>query len=208
MDSALSNGLIAVGVVVVLAWWARRSAAARAASAPPRPVPAAPAPVAEESPEAAEDAADDDGHVIAVTTEGEAFLVYARAVRLLPPEDEGEGWKVGAGIASANLRGALGLSTSWHAGELTGARVVQGGADEGAWRLETLGREGEYGWFPFETREGAEAARASFERVGVVRLGTDESGRPMPPSGEQYAEARRLYLETMAELDADDEGTR
>lgn len=152
---------------------------------------------------------DDDGHVIAVTTEGEAFLVYDRAVRLLPPEDDGEAWKVGAGIASANLRGALGMATSWHAGEFTGARVVRGGADEGAWRLETLGRDGEYVWFPFETREGAEAARQSFERVGVVRLGTDESGRSMPPSAEQWEAARASYLDTMAALDADaDEDAR
>jgi hypothetical protein len=146
---------------------------------------------------------DDDGHVIAVTTEGEAFLIYDRAVRLLPPEDDGEAWKVGAGIASANKRGTLGLATSWHAGEFTGARVVRGGADEGAWRLETLGRDGEYVWFPFETREGAEAARQSFERVGVVRLGTDETGRPMPPSAEQWEAARASYLDTMAALDAD-----
>ena len=31
-----------------------------------------------------------------------------------------------------------------------------------------------------------------------------EDGRPVPPSAEQFAEARRVFLATMAELDADD----
>ena len=199
MDAGLQNGLIAVGAVVVLAVLLRRGSAGRDAAVPPRPEPV----VTEPEVEATAGDEDDDGHVIAVTTEGEAFLIYDRAVRLLPPEDDGEAWKVGAGIASANKRGTLGLATSWHAGEFTGARVVRGGADEGAWRLETLGRDGEYVWFPFETREGAEAARQSFERVGVVKLGTDETGRPMPPSAEQWEAARASYLDTMAALDAD-----
>ena len=61
----------------------------------------------------------------------------------------------------------------------------------------------------FETREGADAARELFERIRVVRLGEDEDGRPMPPSPEQFAEARRVYQETEAALDLpDDEDPR
>ena len=157
--------------------------------------------VAEEGDAADED---DEPHVVAVTSDGEAFVGYQHMVLLVPPEDEGEAWKVGAGLRATNLRGASALSASWQAGELTGVRVVQGGADEGPWRFEALGRDGEYLPYPFETREGAEAAKQLFERMRIVRLGEDEDGRPMPPSAEQFAEARRVFLETMAELDAED----
>ena len=64
-------------------------------------------------------------------------------------------------------------------------RVTRGGAEEGAWRLEALGRDGEYTTFDFETREGADAAQELFERHGIVQLGEDEDGRPMRPSPEQ-----------------------
>ena len=71
------------------------------------------------------------------------------------------------------------------------------------------GRDGEYATFEFETREGADAAQKLFERLRVVRLGRDEDGRPMPPSPEQFAEARRVYQETEAALDLpDDEAPR
>lgn len=150
------------------------------------------------------DEPDDEPHVVAVTSEGEAFVGYRHAVLLVPPEDEGEAWKVGAGLRASNLRGERALGMSWQAGELTGVRVVQGGADEGPWRFEALGRDGEYLPYPFETREGAEAARQLFERMGIVRLGEDEDGRAMPPSAEQFVEARRVFLATMAELEAED----
>jgi len=42
-----------------------------------------------------------------------------------------------------------------------------------------------------------------------VQLGEDEDGRRMPPSAEQFAEARRIYLETAAQLELpDEEGER
>lgn len=149
--------------------------------------------------------AGDDPHVVAVTSEGEAFVGYQHAVLLVPAEEQGEGWKVGAGLNASNLRGALALSMRWQAGDLTGARVVPGGVDEGPWRFEALGRDGEYMPYPFETRHGADAACRLFEHMGIVRLGEDEYGRPLPPpSAEQFAEARRVFLATMAELDTDD----
>lgn len=146
----------------------------------------------------------DEPHVVAVTSEGEAFVGYQHAVLLMPAEDQGEGWKVGAGLRASNLRGERALGMSWQAGELTGARVVPGGADESPWRFEALGRDGEYLPYPFETREGADAACRLFERMGIVRLGEDEDGHRVPPSAEQFAEARRVFLATMAELDTDD----
>ena len=94
---------------------------------------------------------------------------------------------------------------SWHDGDFTGARVVHGAADEGPWRFEALGRDGEYTAFVFETREGADAALGVFESRGVIRLGRDEDGNPVPPSAEQFEEARRIFLETEAALELDDD---
>src|SRR5689334_9340438 len=68
----------------------------------------------------------DPGHVIAVTSDGAAFVPDRHAVRLVPPEEHGEAWKVGAGIKASNLRGEQALAMSWHSGDFTGARVVRG----------------------------------------------------------------------------------
>lgn len=183
----------AIAVALMLGAGSRKGGASDA-----EPSPAADADDADAAPD------EDEPHVVAVTSEGEAFVGYQHAVLLMPAEEQGEGWKVGAGLRASNLRGERALGMSWQAGEMTGARVVPGGADEGPWRFEALGRDGEYLPYPFETREGAEAACHLFERMGIVRLGEDEDGRPVPPSAEQFAEARRVFLATMAELDADD----
>ena len=191
--------VVAIAVVLMVGVGSTRSESS--ASDASDGTPSSDASVAEEGDAADED---DEPHVVAVTSDGEAFVGYQHMILLVPPEDEGEAWKVGAGLRATNLRGASALSASWQAGELTGVRVVQGGADEGPWRFEALGRDGEYLPYPFETREGAEAAKQLFERMRIVRLGEDEDGRAMPPSAEQFAEARRVFLETMAELDAED----
>lgn len=149
-----------------------------------------------------EDDGDDDGptEVVAVTIDGCALLPDRHAVRLLPPEEEGEAWKAGQRTSASHARGQAALDRSWHAGDFTGARVVRGGGDE-PWRLEALGRDGEYADFGFETEDAARAALQLFESRGVIRLGEDEDGNPMPPSAEQFAEARRLYEETIRALD-------
>src|SRR5882672_4740990 len=177
MDHGLVGGLVAVGVVVVLALILRasRTPDTSSASRPPEPPPP-PEParnrwrkfddnvaVAEHDPRDASDDDDDDddagdeAQVIAVTSDGGAFVPDRHAVRLVPPEEQGEEWKVGAGMRPTSLRGQAALAMSWHAGDFTGARVVRGGADEGPYRLEALGRDGEYTSFVFETREGADA---------------------------------------------------
>jgi len=144
--------------------------------------------------------------VVAVTSDGYALLPDTHAVRLVPPDDDGEAWK--AGEKGRNRRGELALAMSWHSGDFTGARVVRGAADEGPWRMEAMGREGEYTAFVFETREGADAALALFQSRGVVRLRGDEDGNEAPPSAEQFEEARRVFMETEAGLDAPDEEER
>lgn len=215
MDSAMVGGLVAVGAVILVALLARGMA--KKPSAGEAPTPATPSPgtgwsdsgnVATATLEADEDDDEEEegeGHVIAVTSLGEALIPHHHAVRLVPPEEQGEAWKVGAGIKSSNLRGEQALAMSWHAGDFTGVRVVRGEMEEGAWRLEALGREGEYTTFGFETRDGADAAKQLFERQRIVQLGHDEDGNPMPPSAEQFAEARRIYLETEAALELPDD---
>lgn len=223
MDNGLVGGLGAVAAVVVLALLMRRGKSDDTVGS----YPLNPEQPRDGKTRDADDAADeerdgdandderdgDDGEVdqiVAVTSDGEALVPHLRAVRLMPAEDEGEEWKVGAGIRSASRRGELALGRSLHVADFTGARVTQGGDEgEGPWRLEALGRDGEYITFSFETRDGAEAAKQLFERMDIVQLGEDEDGRPMPPSAEQFAEARRINLQTAAELGLpDDEDPR
>lgn len=146
---------------------------------------------------------DDDefeaAEVVAVTSDGFALVPDAFAVRLVPPHDEGEAWKSGSTVR--NRRGERALEMSWHAGDFTGARVVRGAADEGPWRFEAMGRDGEYTAFVFETKEGADAALELFRSRKVVSHFRDEDGREIPPSAEQFGEARRVYLETEAALE-------
>jgi hypothetical protein len=205
MDSSLLGGLVAVGVVIVIAlvFRAMGGSTTTVTMPPPRDFGAEPGNVARK-PEAFEGEDDDEGEhdplVVAVTSDGHALVPDRHQVLLYPPEDEGEAWKVGAGIKSATHRAEKAQAMYWRAGDLRGARVVHGAAEEPPWRLETLGRDGEYIPFGFETREAAEAARVLFEQKGIVRLGEDEDGRLAPPSTEQFEEARRIYVETEAEL--------
>ena len=221
MDNSLVGGLGAVAVVVVLALLMRRGKSDdTVGSYPLNPEQSRDGRARDEDDDEERDgdANDDDadgedaeeGHVIAVTSDGEALIPHLHAVRLLPPEDEGEEWKVGAGIRSVSRRGELALARSLQVGDFTGVRVTPGGDEgEGPWRLEAMGRDGEYITFSFETRDGAEAAKQLFERMNIVHLGEDEDGRPIPPSAEQFAEARRINLETAAELGLpDEEGPR
>jgi hypothetical protein len=213
MSPSVTSGLIAIAVVLIVGAIMRRGGTAP--SAGPRPQrdegDGGTATLEPSSAEVVEDV-DEDGepHVAAVTSDGEALLQYRHAVVMIPPPDTGEEWKIGAGLKSVNARGALAFDMTWQAGEMTGMRVVRGGADEAPWRLEGLGREGEYTPFGFETAETAEAAKKLFERVGVVKLGEDEDGRAMPPSAEQFNEARRQYIETSEALamDSDEQDPR
>ncbi|MCE9628356.1 MAG: hypothetical protein K8R56_10625 [Candidatus Eisenbacteria bacterium] len=219
MSPSLTSGLIAIAVVLIVGAIMRRGGSAPSASPGPRPGhDEGDGGTATREPSHAQVIAghdededdDDEPHVAAVTSDGEALLTYRHQVLMIPPPDTGEEWKIGAGMKAVNARGALAFDMTWQAGEMTGMRVVRGGADEAPWRLEGLGREGEYTPFGFETQDSAEAAKKLFERVGVVKLGEDEDGRLMPPSAEQFAEARRAYIETAESLamDNDTEGPR
>ena len=198
--------MAAIGAVVVVALLARGQGAKReGAPATEDAVSEGAMPADDDLPGDAGEGDDEDfdeahAEVVAVTSDNYAIVPDLHAVRLLPPDEDGEAWKPGA----ANRRGQRGLDMSWHAGDFTGGRVVRGEADEGPWRFEAMGREGEYTAFVFETREGADAALAAFTSRGVIRIGTDEDGNPMPPSAEQFAEARRVFLETEQALFEED----
>lgn len=204
MDATLVGGLGAVAVVVVVAMLARLANTPQetGSTAVDDLLSEGAVPAPDESDESGfeddDDGADAEGgdSVIAITSDNYAVVPTRHAVYLMPPDESGEAWKPGA----AHRRGERALAMRWHAGDLTGARVVHGAADEGPWRFEGLGRDGEYMAFVFETREGADAALEVFRSVGVVRLGRDEDDVEMPPSGEQFEEARRVFLETEAEL--------
>lgn len=204
MDNSMVTALAAIGAVVVVALLARGQGAKRMDGGSPATEDA----VSEGAMPAPEEPYDGDGdefdeahaEVVAVTSDNYAIVPDTHAVRLVPPDESGEAWKPGAG----NRRGQRALDMSWHAGDLTGGRVVRGDADEGPWRFEAMGRDGEYVAFVFETREGADAALGVFESRGVIRLGRDDEGNPMPPSPEQFEEARRVFLETEAALDDED----
>ncbi len=202
MDRTLIGAALAVVAVVAVALLARRAGRDETAGAAPVPSPG-PEPAEDEAPEADEADEDESFEVVAVTSEGDALVPDAHAVRLVPPHEDGEAWKAGA-MAQAR-RGQRALEMSWHAGDFTGGRVVRGAADEGPWRFEALGRDGEYVAMVFETREGADAALGLFRSRDVIRHGHDDEGREVPPSPEQFEEARRVYLETEAALDQDDD---
>ncbi|MBI5170667.1 MAG: hypothetical protein HZA61_14355 [Candidatus Eisenbacteria bacterium] len=214
MDSQMLTGLAAVAAVVVVALLARGSGKSqdgpgeKGVLTPEDAVSEGAMPAADELPEGDEyeDEEDDEdfdeehAEVIAITSDNFAIVPDKHAVRIVPPDESGEAWKPGAG----HRRGQRALDNSLHAGEYTGARIVRGDADEAPWRLEALGRDGEYAAYLFETREAADAALALFVSRRVVTVGEDEDGVPIPASSEQFEEARRVFLETEAALTEED----
>lgn len=209
MAPSMVGGLVAVAAVIVVALAMRAMGGGEKSEGIPPAMPPAP-PVPEPGREGDEpygdggDGEDDDQRlVVAVTSDGRAIVPDHHVVRVLPPPEEGEEWKVGARLKAALETVAIGAG--WSPGDFRGVRVVRGEYEEGPWLLEALGRDGEYITFPFESSDAANAAKDLFERLDIVELGEDEDGRPMPPSAEHFAEARRIYLETAAQLELPDE---
>ncbi|MEO5988339.1 MAG: hypothetical protein ABIU54_03000 [Candidatus Eisenbacteria bacterium] len=218
MTSQLTGGLIAVGVVVLIGLLMRMANKPddfHKAPAPQDPRPGETAARDERSGDDSELSPDDeamldelsepfaDDEVAAVTSDNDALVPDHHAVRLIPPDESGESWKPGR--AASDSRGELGLARSWHAGDLTGGRVVRGAADEGPWRFEALGRDGEYMALIFETEDGAQAASAVFESRHIISYRENEDGERMPPQPDQFEEARRVFFETMAALEMPDD---
>jgi len=79
------------------------------------------------------------------------------------------------------------------AGDFTAARLRREAA---GWRVETLGRDGDFGFFPFETESGARLALDLLQHLEIVQVHLDNDLQPIPASTEDFEEARRRYEET------------
>jgi len=166
--------------------------------------------------------------VVAITSDGWAFVPDGADVHLIPPDTHDEDLPVRSEVVTGyqpqidpdiQMLGGRGGPVNPHSrrpvvnwkpgehldlGDLIGARVKRGAPDLDRWRLEAIGRDGDYrAWF-FETQEAARAALDLLERR-VVRAPKDEDGDPRPPGPEDFDEARRLDEETERALDESEE---
>ena len=137
-----------------------------------------------------------------VTTDGVALLRMGSQIRLMPTEDHADAPHLLGGEAEAPrereesgpraARGSTGLVLQ--AGDFTAARVRRESGE--GWRVETHGRDGEFGMLTFETESIAREAMTLLEEVGIVRRPLDDDGAPVPASSEDFEEARRRFEET------------
>jgi len=200
------NILPVMGLMVLvagLAWLLRKGSVGRAATSA--------------APEAPERARVDDPHVgeeleeeLAVTSDGDVFIPDGRNVRLMPlhpDEIAAHHEDLEAGFFALPREERLQLvarrgkpGQAFGPGDLSGARIRRGAAIAVPWCLETLGRDGEYIPFAFETEDGARAALALLEKYRIVRRPLDEDRRPIPPSSEDFEEGRRRFEESWRAL--------
>lgn len=206
------SGLFAIALVAlvgVVAWWLRRNASSAGV-----PRPGAPS----SAPDAGDDVLDDlEGPVeeLAITSEGDVFIPDGTHVRLMPlhpDEIAAHQDDLEAGLFALSREEKLQLiarrgkpGQALAPGDLTAARVQRGAAGVVPWCLETLGRDGEYIPFAFETEDGARAALDLIERYHIVRRPLDDDGRPIPASLEDWEEGRRRYDESWRALAMDSE---
>ena len=219
MNRSLTLALGAVLAVGVLAWVLRRmspEASDTMSAAPPPPDPD------DLGPEWADDD-DASAEVVAITSDGWAFLPRGDAVHLVPPGDpedlipvrstEATGYQPqtdpdiqilagrGAPVNPRTRRPVSGWSPGEHLtpGEIVGARVCRGAPDHDPWRLEALGRDGDYRAWRFETEESARVA-LDLITSRIVRPPLDEEGEPRQPGDEEFARAKAEQDALEAEL--------
>lgn len=152
-------------------------------------------------------------HVL-VTSEGIALATQGRTIRMIPlirgeevPDWLQKGMDDGAvpysflneiyGFSAHPDRGPASGSVL-SSGDFTAARVRRDA--QGHWCLETLGRDGDFGFMPFGNEARARDAFTLLEGAGIVQHAVDENGDAVPPSVEDFEEARRRYEETEREL--------
>lgn len=217
-QSALA-AILLVAVVAVFGGLLRRMTGPVSSGTPAAPPAPAPEPEADEEEEIDEfGAGNATAGNVPLSAEGVAFVPRPHGVLLLPlvESQERPDWLDRAVDSSAvpytvlnelYFTGAGGgvqpsrPGSPLSAGDLTGARIVRGDAASGPWRLETLGRDGDFGFHPFTTRNGAEAALDLLVTQEVVLRPVDDQGA-IPPSSEDFEEARRRYEATESELHA------
>lgn len=217
MDSSAQTVVLMVAGIAIVAWLMKSfSGSKREDSAAPGDAAAVEALIA------GEDFADGSGgSKIAgrapMSTEGIAFVPRSHGILLLPlvESEETPDWLAraldsssvpytvlndlyfsGAGGGARPSLPGITLVT----GDVTAARVVRGAGGADPWRLETIGRDGDFGFHPFATREGAEAALELLVDHEVVQSRVDEDGNSVPASPEDFEEARRRYEQTESEL--------
>ena len=81
-------------------------------------------------------------------------------------------------------------------GDFTAARVVRGAPSVDPWRLELQGPDGEYVSLAFAVEEAARVALDLLETRAVMHHATDDEGRPLVSSSEEFEEAKRRHDET------------
>ena len=205
--------ILVVVAIAVLAWLLRGGARDETVAHPEPPAEDEPA-----APAAFVEADLDEAEELAVSSDGELFIPDGHAVRVMPLGDPGQiaahREDIDAGLIALDTETRTQLRQMrmkpgypLQAGDLTAARIKRGAAGVVPWRLETLGRDGDYGFFAFETEDGARAALALLVQFDVVRRPRDEDGNIIPPSLEDFEEARRRYEETERQLaiESDDE---
>lgn len=221
MSPAVTTLLMVIAVAVIAL--VMRSFSRDRTPAAPRPADSVEALLAEVSggdsgEESGEDSDTPEG-VVAITSDGWAFVPDGGEVQLIPPASHDEDLALRPADAAFDVDrlGSQGGPfprtqrpvSSWKVGEhidhgdLAGVRVKRGAPDFDPWRLEAIGRDGDYrAWF-FETEEAARAALELLERV--VRPPRDEYGEADPPGPEDFDAARRLDEETEQALDHHDD---
>ena len=213
--------ILAVAAVAVLALLLRRGAGVPGAGGVTE-TPMAPVESSLPDPDevaSAEDAAEpvESG---AFTSDGWAFVPDGDRVQLVaPPADEdaiGEAMARYRGVMADPDAGAPAGMPRRHragvarpgehlaAGELIGARVQRGAPDVDPWRLEALGRDGEYRAWAFETEDAAHAALNLLLRR-IVRPPLDDDQQPCPPGDADYETALALMQASAAEVAMDPE---
>jgi hypothetical protein len=146
--------------------------------------------------------------ILFVTSNGELFLPVRAGVRVL---QLGEAFSaVTSGLVSWDdvRRQVLGRrheggglpGIGLDVGDFTAGRVTRGAPDVDPWRLELLGRDGEYQPYAFETEDAARGALEVIERRGVIRRPADDEGKPVPVPPGEFEEARRRFEDTLEEL--------
>ena len=180
MNASMWTVVILVAAVAGLALWLRQQGESAPTTAPP---PAADL-------DTLMDADEDDAEwelegAAAVTVDGLAFIGEEHGVSLVPTPDP-----------LAPAAGPIVPMEFLRPGDLTAARVVRGAPSTDPWRLELLGRDGEYMAYAFEVEEAARAALDLIEERVMARRARGEEG-PVAPSAEQFEEAKRRHDETI-----------
>jgi len=145
---------------------------------------------------------EDSPELMAVTSDGWSFVPEGNEVYLVPPRHPDAPWtrpgEEGANDGPGGRRPVFN-GELLRPGELIGARVIRGAPDTDPWRLEALGRDGDYRFWAFETEEAAQAALAIFEKR-IVKAPIGDDGDPVTIGSADFLLARQTYEITENEL--------